>query len=375
MTQPRVIELTEYVPLQFAREEITVTQAEALWRNYGNQIIVESLPFKADHPWCLTSQGWVGYIPLTSEFGVALQPKVGLANLFRMLEYAYNLRSFRFLEALIDCQSLAEFYENLANILARRVLDRNRTGLYRAYLANTDRLPYVRGRLDMHQSSQRPGQVKLECHYQEHTPDIEDNQILAWTLFQIARSGMCTARVLPTVRRAYQAYQPMHALCRFFLEQSGPSHRLGDRTMLPFLVDMARLYERFVAEWLKANLPANFRLKVQETVHLGETHPLHFEIDLVMYEANTGTALCVLDTKYKVPEEPAHSDIWQVVAYAKLKKCHEAILVYPVPLPRPVNTMWDDIRVRSLTFSLDGDLEQAGQTLRESLLSYSTLRL
>jgi 5-methylcytosine-specific restriction enzyme subunit McrC len=93
----------------------------------------------------------------------------------------------------------------LAYILARRVLERGRQGFYRAYLPQTDQLPYVRGRLDARTGLCHPATVNLTCAYEEHTADIADNQILAYTLWRIARSGLCTERVLPTVRRAYRA--------------------------------------------------------------------------------------------------------------------------------------------------------------------------
>jgi 5-methylcytosine-specific restriction enzyme subunit McrC len=310
-----------------------------------------------------------------------------------MLDYAYNLKSFQFLPGLVDCQSLADFYEQLANILAKRVLDRARQGYYRAYLAESDRLPYLRGRLEVGHWLRKPGQVELQCHYEEHTADVADNQILAWTLQRIARSGLCTERVLPTIRRAYRTlqglvtpapfdpeacvgrlyhrlnddYRPLHALCRFFLEQSGPGYQLGDRTMLPFLVDMARLYERFVAEWLKLHLPDNFRLKVRERVDISRTNTLHFEIDLVLYEAESGLARYVLDTKYKTSAGPAPADIHQMISYAHTKNCPEAILIYPEPLPQPFDETIRGIRVRSLTFSLDGDLTQAGEEFWQDL--------
>lgn len=394
--QPRLIELTEYTPRLFARKEISAAEGELLWRNYSRQITVEAPSFKTDQQWRLTAQGWVGHIPLTPELHLALQPKVELANLFRMLEYAYDLKSFHFLDGLVDCQALAEFYERLAHILARRVLDRNRKGLYRAYLAETERLPYVRGRLDLRSASHRPGQVGLRCSYEEHTADIEDNQILAWTLLSIARSGLCTEQgALPPVRRAYRAlqglvtprphpsaaclgrlyhrlnadYQPLHALCRFFLEQSGPGHQLGDRTMLPFLVDMAHLYERFVAEWLKLHLPSGLNLEVQERVDLGQFNSLYFNIDLVLSEVETGAARCVLDTKYKAAPGPAAEDIQQMISYAHTKGCSEAILIYPAPLARPFDETIRGIRIRSTTFSLAGDLEQAGQSFLQEVLS------
>jgi 5-methylcytosine-specific restriction enzyme subunit McrC len=394
VVQPaRLIELTEYVPRLLPATEMTDDLGDLLWRNYEQQVEVEFPNPKTGHQWRLMSKGWVGHIPLTPDCQLALRPKVQLANLFQMLEYVYNLKSFRFLSGLIDCHSLADYYEQLANILANRVLDRARQGFYRAYLAESDRLPYVRGRLDFRQSLGRPEQIKLQCDYEAHTADIGDNQILAWTLQQIARGDICSDRILPTVRRAYRSlhglatptphgpeaclgrlyhrlnedYRPLHALCRFFLEQSGPSHHLGDRRILPFLVDMARLYERFVAEWLKANLPAGLDLKVQERVEISPTNTLHFDIDLVLFEVETGIVRSVLDTKYKVPEKPATADISQVTTYALSQGCHDAILIYPIPLKDPLDEMIGNIRVRTKAFTLTDNLEQAGQKLLQEL--------
>lgn len=401
MPAKSILPLTEYVRAQFPREAIPDALGEALWRNYSSQVTVDFPSPKTKGNWQLTSQGWVGYIPLTPDLGLALRPKVELENLFRMLEYAYRLRSFRFLDGLVECQSLEEFYERLANVLARRVLDRGRKGFYRTYLPETERLPYVRGRLDVGTAIRTPWDVRLRCHYEDHTPDIEENQILAWTLMRIARSGMCTERVLPTVRRAYRAlrglvsiqpcgpsdcvgrlydrlnedYQPLHALCWFFLEQSGPSHEIGDRTVLPFLVNMERLYELFVAEWLKAHLPHGLLLSVQEKVDVGEGQVLTFTIDLVLSDAETGKAVCVLDTKYKAGEKPDPDDVAKVVAYAEMKGCRDAVLVYPVSLVRPLDEWVGNIRVQSMTFSLKGDLEEAGKAFVQRLLESGTVNI
>jgi 5-methylcytosine-specific restriction enzyme subunit McrC len=389
-----ILPLEEYQPVCFPREQIPDALGEMLWRTYGSQVAVDFPSPKTGGQWQLASQGWVGHIPLTPELGLALKPKVALENLFGMLEYAYRLRDFRFLEGLADCKSLEEFYERLAHVLARRVLDRGRKGFYRTYVPEAERLPFVRGRLDVWQTIRRPWDVQPQCHYEEHTADIEENQILAWTLLRIAHSGTCTERVLPTVRRAYHAlhgfvsmqpygprdcvgrlynrlnedYHPLHALCRFFLEHSGPSHEMGDHKVLPFLVNMGRLYELFVAEWLKAHLPREVSLKVQEKVDIGEREVLSFQIDLVLYDADTGKARCVLDTKYKAPKGPDPGDVAQVVAYAEMKGCNEAVLVYPTPLPKPLDESVGNIQVQSMTFSLEGDLEAAGWSFLGYLL-------
>lgn len=386
--QPEAVELVEYVPKLFPRGHIDELE-QLLVEHYRDQIDIEAPGYRTGGLWRLTAKGWAGYIPLTAEFGLRLQPKVEIGNLFRMLEYAYRLRdpSFRFLDDLIGCQTLDDYYERLANVLAKRVLDRGRKGFYRDYLGRDEQLPYVRGRLDVAHSAVQPWDVRPHCQYQEHTADIEENQLLAWTLWDITRRGVCTERVLPTVRQAYRSlqglaslqpfppaactgrrynrlnedYHPLHALCRFFLEQTGPSHRQGDRQVLPFLVNMESLFEMFVAEWLKANLPPRWAVRAQEHHVVGDGKGPQFDIDLVLYDMELGVVRCVLDTKYKAPETPANTDISQVVTYAELKGCYEAVLIYPTSLPSALDArVGQKIRVRSLTFSLAGDLEQAG---------------
>lgn len=386
MTPLRHIELTEYSSEEFEINEIEDAIAETLWRNYDKEVTVDFPTPKTGNKWKLTAKGWVGHIPVTPDFHLSLLPKVPLGNLFGMLEYAYKLKSFHFLPGLVNCQSLEEFYSNLAHILAQRIINRCRKGFYRAYLPKTGNLAYVRGRLEMRQTIQKPWEVKLKCHYEEHTADIEENQILAWTLFIILRSGLCKERVLPKLRQAYHAlqglvtlkpfkpedclgrnyhrlnedYQPLHALCRFFLENTGPSHEKGDRTMLPFLIDMAKLYELFVAEWLKENLPSHLLLKFQERINISDR--ISFKTDIVLYENSTGNPRYILDTKYKTPSYPASDDVAQVIAYAVSKECQEVILVYPTSLTYPLDKLIGNIRVRSLTFSLDGNLEDAGKS-------------
>jgi 5-methylcytosine-specific restriction enzyme subunit McrC len=393
--QTRTIDLQEYIPTRFPKDAIPEEVGELLYRKFGDKVSVTPPSFKNDYQWEITPQGWVGYIPLSQELGFALRPKVPLRNLFGMWEYAYRLKSFHLLDDLYQSQSLQEFYEQLANILAKRILDRGRKGYYRAYLQQSEHLPYLRGNMDVRRLAQSPWETKLYCHYQEHTPDIEENQILAWTLSVIARSGQVGERVAPVVRCAYrnlqglvslypyrpedcvgrlynrlnEDYQPLHALSRFFLEQSGPQMEIGDRRMIPFLVDMANLYELFVAEWLKAHLPTEYILKTQEQVDISKSGKLYFKIDLVLYQTDSPQPICVLDTKYKVPDAgPSPADIAQVVSYAESKYCNEAVLIYPGPLETSLDDKVGGIYVRNLTFSLNGDLELSGKYFQRELL-------
>lgn len=396
--EPEIVELVEYKATLLPRGCLNKLLEQTLVEHYRDQVDIEAPGYRTGDQWRLTAKGWAGYIPLATDFGLRLSPKVEIGSLFRMLEYAYRLHSFRFLEDLIGCQTLEEYYERLANVLAKRVLDRGRKGFYRDYLAQTEQLPYVRGRLDIARSAAQPWNVRPHCHYQEHTADIEENQILAWTLWDITRRGICTERVLPTVRQAYRSlqgltslqpfsttacterdynrlnedYHPLHALCRFFLERTGPSHRQGDRQVLPFLVNMESLFELFVAEWLKTHLPPRWRVTAQERYQIGAGNGPRFDIDLVLYDMASGTVRCVLDTKYKAPDTPSTADIGQVMAYATAKDCDEAVLIYPTQLPSPLDVFVGEkqkIHVRSLVFALDGDLEATGQRFVDALFA------
>jgi 5-methylcytosine-specific restriction enzyme subunit McrC len=388
------IALTEESPTRLAREALPEAVGAWLWRHYSPQVAVEFPSPKTNGQWQLTGQGWIGYLPVTPALTVVLQPKTPVSNVFRMLEYAHRLKGFRVLDGLIGCTSLEEFYTQLAYLFARRVLDWSRKGLYRTYVTQRERLPYVRGRLEVAQVMRATWMLALTSHYDEQTVDVEDNQILAWTLSRIACSGLCTPHVQPTIHRAHRKlqecitlrpvrpdvcvgrvynrlnadYQPLHALCHFFLEHMGPSHEMGNHRMLPFLVDMAQLYERFVAEWLRVELPPEVDLKAQERLHLDAGKRVHFIIDLVLYDVKTGEARCVIDTKYKIAPTPTTVDVAQVVAYAEAKRCRDAVLVYPQSLTTPLDGRVGDIRVRTLAFPLGGDLNQAGQALIHALL-------
>ncbi|HEX8235271.1 MAG TPA: hypothetical protein VF600_04895 [Abditibacteriaceae bacterium] len=407
----QIIELQEYVSQRFPGEVLSHELGEKLWRDYGKQVAVEFPSVKTDGEYQLTAHGYAGYIPLSPHLHLWLHPKVPVGNLFRMWEYAYGLK-MEFLPELYDCGTIGEFYESLAIVLARRVRQRAQQGLYRSYIPKTDLLPHVRGRLDRRAFTPSPNDPRLLCHYRSQTADLEENRILAWTLFSIARCPLISKRSLPLVRQAYRAlmeevtlqpcsaadcvrrrynrlnedYAVLHALCRFFLEASGPSHHAGDHSMLPFLVDMERLFELFVAQWLRSHLPRHIRLHEQQRVPLNAQGNLSFKIDLVLSDRRSGQVLAVLDTKYKRSSQPGADDVAQVAAYAQTQGCREAALVYPVweaaaqdknsskailkkSVDRgPALEVWvGNIRVRNLAFRLDGDLENNGQELMKSL--------
>ena len=391
----RTITLTEYKPYELGRGALRDADAGAVWERYQSRISIESPGPANGWRWRLLPHGWIGYFPVSDELTLIVEPKVPLRSIFGMWEWAYDLRQFKVLDGQYQAQSLEEFYSQLARILAQRVLDRGRAGLAREYVGYDEPLSFVRGRLDLPAQIRQPWATHPRCHYHEHTADVPDNQLLAWTLSIILRGAACNERVRPVARQAFmmlrhavdlrpftaresvgrrytrltQDYSPMHALCRFFLEHSGPSHTEGERAMLPFIVGTAELFELFVAKWLAARLPEAYRLRAQENINILPSGEIRYLIDLVIEERLTGRVLAVLDTKYKDVVLPSNPDINQVVAYAEATGCARAGLVYPGNGAMPYPFSVGRIKVTPLVFDLSGDLEAGGQAFLGQLMA------
>lgn len=387
------LQLSEYETLSLPADRLPAWVGEHLWRNLdqsGKKLRVTFPSPKTEGQWQLTAQGWVGHIQIPHQLNLTITPKVAINRLFQLWELAYDLRLAELGEGLTAVSTIPEFFSLLAHILAQRVIRRGRQGFQRAYLRETAELPYVRGKLLPPKPASATPQ--LLCRYDAHTTDIPDNQLVAFTLQQIARSGQCHPATQTAVRQAYHLLQPLvtlrpfqpsdcqhrsysrlnqdyatlHALCRFFLEHTGPLLADGQHQLMPFLLNMAQLYERCVANWLQANLPALYLIKAQESTLLGPQDELRFQIDLTLYDEN-GRPLAVLDTKYKTPDKPSQADISQVITYAKAKGCHHAFLIYPQTLSQPLNLTVGDVHLHTLAFSLDQPLAEAGSQFLQQL--------
>ena len=310
-----------------------LNDAEVMALKNSSKFQVEPASVVNEYRHGIRSQGWVGQIPVGDELLVRIVPKVLVNNLFRMLEIAYNLSSFHLFKGDIEIESVEDIYERIVSILSRLLIDRARKGLYRGYIGESDDLSYVRGRLDPLGAVLNGvrGIPKIPCSYEEHTPDLKDNRILYWALHQVRRQGIRREKVKSELDRARRAlagtislerfspkdcvqrfyhrvnydYQPMHGLCRFILEQTGPGIHAGDRNFIPFEVDMPRLFELFVAEWVRANAPPGLTVRRQYKAGLVANYKLDIHIDILICKGDSATSdRC---SRHEVQDERAAS--------------------------------------------------------------------
>mgnify|MGYP001306604633 CR=1 FL=1 len=381
------ITLQEWNSTEFPRGEFD-SYAREIHENYSEYVSVVHPSF--DHEWLLQAKGYVGYLPFSGGV-IEIVPKVPVSNLFGMLDVAYGLKSFKVLDDSVEMSSLADFYSRLASILAHRVLARSRRGLFRTYRVENESLSFIRGRIDVRESLRSPLDPSVSCHYEEHTTDVVENRLILFTLSTILRSGLCCEKYLPVVRHAYRVlsrfsshepfswtdclgrlynrlnddYEPMHGLCRFFLERMGPCQGRGERKMLPFVISMHQLFEEFVAVWLAGKLKEDgrFSLSIQYSVEAGS---FTIRPDLVVEDSQTGIPVLVADTKYKASDSIDQDDVYQVVAYAQKLSCIEAVLIYPFRSDSRYSYDWNGILTRTVEFDLQQGLDLAGELfLRE----------
>lgn len=393
----RILELREEEVRRFPQSELL--DAEVIALNSSGKFEVEAASLLNGYTYGIRSRGWVGHIPIGENLLVRILPKVPVSNLFQMLEVAYNLKSFRIFDGIVKIESIEDLYERIVSILARRILDRARKGLYRGYISETDELPYVRGSIDPVSTmlNKLRGVPRVSCSYEEHTADLDDNRILFWTLHQIRRQALRHAKVrneldlarralagtitlerrsvVDCIRRTYHRlnsdYAPMHGLCRFILEQSGPGIRGGDRTFIPFELNMPRLFESFVAEWLRANTPKGTTVRCQYNALLDADFKMSIHVDIVLFEEGSHRPVAVLDTKYKSGEQPMEEDIRQIAFDAGELRVDRAMLIYPSTSALQFRIRHGDrMVVESLVFDVSAPLDQAGSIFLNELFSH-----
>jgi 5-methylcytosine-specific restriction enzyme subunit McrC len=161
----RIIDLNEHIDEKFSEKDIDRNLALKISSDLSKYVKIEYHSFVNEPYYSILSRGYIGHIPITNDIVLRINPKVKVKNIFKMLEYAYNLRSLRFFDNTIELNTIDDIFESIASVLAKKVLDRNRKGLYRDYVNVEEPLPYLKGRLLTAKTINKMsnGSIKLEC--------------------------------------------------------------------------------------------------------------------------------------------------------------------------------------------------------------------
>lgn len=301
----------------------------------------------------------------------AVEPDATIRHrLVRMLDVALGLE-------LGDGQAaaMARQTETLLDILIRLFADRlmaeARRGLPRAYLAQEDDLPALRGRLDVRRQftvlAVRPD--RLACRYDALLADTALLRIMKACVVLLRRHARAaeTIRRLDELRflladvtdvpasdlpwaqvridRTNRRWETLYGLARLFLKREWQATHHDGRAQqgVTLLFPMNDLFEAYVAALAKRALRGT-----EWTIHTqggglfclieeGEGGRQRFQTkpDLLIKQGRD--TVMVIDTKWKRigcnPEDAkrgvSQADIYQMMAYARLYRCPEVMLLYP----------------------------------------------
>ncbi len=263
--------------------ELSFEQVDALRRVAGKAIDIT--PGRRRDTWNLRATSYAGAIRV-GDLSVLIRPKVPLENLFYMLSAGQNDLDFG--TSLIGFEE-DELLPALAAFFERLVTDTLKRGVLKSYKEHNETLVALRGRIDVPAMLRTGGMpAPIPCRFDELSIDIAENRILrtaaiALTTYpdvapavrrNLRRSvgvldgvALVDSRAIPPVNltRLNRYYEPALRMAEVILRSGGVRDRAGTLEASTFLIDMNRLFERFVTIQLRRLLAGKLEVRDQET--------------------------------------------------------------------------------------------------------------
>ena len=350
------------------------------------------------------TRSWVGVVRLPT-VEIRIVPKVtdNRLGLVRLIEYASGLDA---LTRLRDGATLEASGDNLLELFVLLFVEATeqvlRRGLLSGYVEREDDLPMARGRiLGDRQVLERFGQLdRIVCRFDELEHDIVENRVLAAALrvtssrvtsaplqHRISRLrgvlepicdtdhlDLSAARPTLTYNRLNAHYETAHRLAWLLLDALGVDDLLkpGEIRSFSFLLDMNRLFERFVTRVVEQVLPVT-RYRVTSQIPFGSVvwnvssqRPYTRIIpDVVVERREDSGCRVAVDAKYKLYDEHGfdQGDIYQAFLYAFAfgatgsSGVPTSLLVYPATVEEPRSTR---LRIRRLSGGTGAEIVGVG---------------
>ena len=143
-------------------------------------------------PYLINPAQYVGHFELSANTVVTIAPKVPSARIIRMLAYVYDFWEGNFFrDEEVHYEKAQLLFEPFVSLFADPTERRIRRGLFQDYIRRDENLALLKGRLAFNPHVRdnylrRPD--RAFCAYYENTCDIEDNQIIRWTISRIPTS-------------------------------------------------------------------------------------------------------------------------------------------------------------------------------------------
>lgn len=350
---PRTYLLTERIPA-----DCRLSAADVAFLSRRHRAHIRLSPSNKRGHLRLTPTGHVGTI-VAPRCRLVIRPKIPLANLFHLLDPESSVLTAADRSTPSAADEILDF---LASRLARLLAERSAAGLHRAYTERAETGPFLHGRLDVPaQANDIAGRKdRLHSRYEDFTADLPCNQVPRATAEMMLRSLMlrettrarlrqsltgfsdvqsvpldCDTFRAPGIDAGGEAYRPLRALCRLLVDSLAPGETAGPVPGPAFLLEMERVFERYVTAGVVGAFEGQTKSTVAEQPFLlaADSIPrqpdFHVRPDILIH--HEGRPVLLLDMKWKKGPRPAlvTPDIYQVLAYCTALGVNRAVLVYP----------------------------------------------
>ena len=298
----------------------------------------------------VTPRGVAGVVAAPTR-RLVIHPKIPLQNLLILLDA--DDPAFVSHDEAAPAPGM-EVLDFLAGRLARLLAERTAAGLRRGYRERSEEGPFLHGRVDVAaQLREGPGRKdRLHGLRDDFTADVPCNRAPKATAERLLASALvgggareALARALhgfeeveggaptpglfaaATADRMAEGYGPLLDLSRLLADALGPGDAAGSAACPAFLLDMERVFERYVTRGLLASLDGDgWTATAQQTYTVAPG--VEMRPDVTAYR--DGRPALVADAKWKRPAgAPSPADLYQMLAYCTALDVDRAALVYP----------------------------------------------
>ena len=293
----------------------------------------------------------------TGETTIQIAPKIGIARALFLVTYALDPRAWK--DHDVGAASDASLNEAIAIPFLRHAHNAVRRHVLHGYRSIDDSLHGIRGRVRFSDQLRRHQRlsVPVEVTYDEHTPDVIENQLLLAALDKLRRLGRLPDQLQhdlaqltrtfadvtlqhfrpqtvprPAINRLNSHYAPALTLARLILTNETLELDTGSQNSNGVLFDMANVFETFVHTALREELGLSERQfprgRPPGGLYLDHARHVRLEPDISWWEQ--GACCLVGDVKYKrtTTGDGNNADLYQVLAYAKATQLDNATLIY-----------------------------------------------
>ena len=170
-------------------------------------------------------------------------------------------------------------------------------------------------------------------------------------------------------------YEPIHKLCSLIISWLSLSENVGVNESPAFIIDMNKLFEKFVTQVLIETVNTWEVLPQYQVPLEKKESSTNLRPDIVIRQKGSEDKISVVaDCKYKKFDKKTKNnlpDIYQVLAYCTVTKSDFGLLIYPTNKDSmdtediDVTIKNTEITIKQIQIKLDGTLKELKDTEKE----------